>query len=185
MKLSLKNHENPPKTIEMPWNHETTLKNHENTMKNQKKTWKTMKLVVTGGYWLRGVTGDSAFKMKANVTNKQTPRWHYIKINQRYHLVFSAHLATEPSSHVRLLLHQLSVAFCRHLVVVVVLILLWLLVVFMTSWSFWLFWTVLCLLGWLLYLFFGGGGGVKSRSCWLQWKMITRCYTARPRPPQE
>ena len=62
--------------------------------------------------------------MKANVTNKQTPRWHYIKINQRYHLVFSAHLATEPSPVVRLLLHQLSVAFCRHLVVVVVLILL-------------------------------------------------------------
>ena len=47
-----------------------------------------------------------------------------MKINQRYHLVFSAHLATEPSPVVRLLLHQLSVAFCRHLVVVVVLILL-------------------------------------------------------------
>ena len=108
-----------------------------------------------------------------------------MKINQRYHLVFSAHLATEPSPVVRLLLHQLSVAFCRHLVVVVVLILLvvdgfYVVVIILVVLD-----SVVFIRMVVVILFFGGGGVVYSRSFWLQWKMITRCYTARPRPPQE
>ena len=66
-----------------------------------------MKLVVTGGYWLRGVTGDSAFKMKANVTNKQTPRWHYIKINQIIKDITWSSRHISPPSH-----RPMSVSCC-------------------------------------------------------------------------
>ena len=45
--------------------------------------------LVTGGYgclrmftsgygWLRMVTGDSVFKVRPNITNRQTPHCHYI-----------------------------------------------------------------------------------------------------------